>query len=84
MSMKLIKIKRFEILDQKDRLLAEFDTSEEVEHFFEDIRESAAENYSVRGLDENNLLIDVWYIQDIISGNFKDDVEKTKKETRSI
>ena len=79
-----VEFKEFKILDEKDKLLATLDNPEEVEQFFDVLDEHVTQNYMIEGLDAMGYILDTWYMPDVISGNFKDDVEKAKKKNRSI
>lgn len=78
------QIKKFEILDEQDKLLATLSSPDGVIEFFEVLNEHVTQNYIVEGFDENELLVDTWFMPDIISGNFRDDLEKAKVKKRKV
>lgn len=83
MNKNTFNFKKFEITDGNDQLLEVCLTPEEVEDFFNYVNEQAAEDYRVEGFDENDLLLDTWFLPDIISGNFKYDLEKQERKDQT-
>lgn len=77
-----LEFKKFEILDGNDDLLGIFNSPSAVEEFFNVLDEHVTQDYIVQAFDENELLIDTWYMPDVIAGNFKNDVEKTQKQNK--
>lgn len=78
------QIKKFEILDKSDTLLATFSSPDAVVEFFDVLDEHVTQDYIVEAFDDNELLIDTWYMPDVVNGNFKDDLEKAKAKNRQV